>query len=149
MLNKDVQKMYLYMFVTLIIFIELLFILFLSKEKIDTFIVLFCLLAQINLIIGLEMENPKRISLSHFAFGASLIAIPLLSYNLWLLSIVFLIIVITIIFRHENTGCPITTFDKNVVDYSFDGRINWDYMYAFFGLIALLKLWHVYVKISK
>lgn len=146
MLNEDVQKMYLYMFVTMIIFAELLFILFFSKERIDTFIVLFCLLAQINLIIGIEVENPERISLSHFAFGASLIAIPLLSYNLWLLSMVFFIIIITIIFRYKNTGCPITTFDKNVVDYSFGGRINWDYMYAFFGVIALSKLWYAWRK---
>ena len=150
MLAEDLQNKILYLMTATIIFFEL-FILAKNNVKLhyDTIIIFLCIFAQIILIIGIEIENEELISFSHFAFGTSLIAIPLLSYNLWLLSIVFIIIIITIIFRHKNKGCPITTFDKNVVDYSFGGRINWDYMYAFFGVIALSKLLYVNSTISK
>lgn len=149
MLKKEVQKKYLYGLIGVIMLFELFFIFFLSRKRRDTFIVLFCLLAQINLLIALKNEKVKRISFSHFMFGASLFIIPILTHSIWLLIMVLSVIVITKIFRYKNGMCPLTTFDKNLVDYSFGGRIDWDYMYALFGFIAMAKMIYVYQRTNK
>ena len=51
--------------------------------------------------------------------------------------------------RKKNGECPLTTFDKNVVDYSFGGRIDWGWMYMLFGMVALVKIIYVYHKVAK
>ncbi len=142
-------RQYLYMLIIGIILVEVILILFAKLGSIDTFLILLCIFAQINLIYSMEMDKIEQISHSHFAFGASLIIIPLLSENIWFLSIVITIIMVTLVFRKKNGECPLTTFDKNVVDYSFGERIDWDWMYTLFGMVALVKIIYVYHKVVK
>lgn len=153
MVSEELTKMdtrqYLYMLIIGIIFVEVILILFAKLDSTDTFLILLCIFAQINLIYSMEMDKIEQISQSHFSFGASLIIIPLLSENIWFLSIVITIIMVTLVFRKKNGECPLTTFDKNVVDYSFGGRIDWDWMYTFFGMVALAKIIYVYHKVGK
>tara|TARA_Y100000389_G_scaffold145453_1_gene144011 strand:- start:8424 stop:8891 length:468 start_codon:yes stop_codon:yes gene_type:complete len=146
--KRDTRK-YLYMLIIGIILVEVILILFAKLGSTDTFLILLCIFAQINLIYSMEMDKIEQISQSHFAFGAFLIIIPLLSENIWFLSIVITIIMLTLVFRKKKGECPLTTFDKNVVDYSFGGRINWDWMYMLFGMIALVKIIYVYSKVVK
>lgn len=148
-MNEIDQRDLLFLLVFVIIAAEVFFIFKLSTKTLDTAIVILCILAQINLIYGIETAQPHLTSLSHFAFGLSVIAIPLLSSNMWLLSIVAIVLMITLVFRKKNGDCPISTFDENVIDYSFDNRIDWDIGYLSFGVLAILKMLYVYNRKNK
>jgi hypothetical protein len=144
-MDKKNQKYILFLLIIIILIFEIIFLIKLSKSRIDKIIIVLCIISQINIIYSIQTNNSLSVFISHILFVLSVMIIPIVSSNIWLLISNIVILIITLIFRKINSGCPITTFDKDI--NCLGDTINWDIVYSIIGIITIIKIW--YVKKSK